>query len=257
MDDPSRLEPVRLCAWCGEAIPPWMRKDAETCSTGCRQKRHRFRVAPSSSAASTPMLFCYADPPYPGLARKYYGCDEVDHVELVGKLVAEFPDGWALSTSSDALDDVLAIIRPHNVQLRVAVWVKGSRPGIAYRARHAWEPLIVVGGRPRRLSAAEVLDDVLVVGTSSRARSLPGALVGMKPVAFAEWMFRLLGAERGDEMIDLFTGSGAIGRAWQLYTSESGERRIPSRLAGATARLNNLQGEDDGAEDSEHADPLP
>jgi hypothetical protein len=28
----------------------------------------------------------------------------------------------------------------------------------------------------------------------------PGAMVGMKPPAFAEWMFRQLGASRGDRL---------------------------------------------------------
>lgn len=47
--------------------------------------------------------FAYADPPYPGhTKRKLYAndpqCAEVDHAELVARLVRDFPDGWALST---------------------------------------------------------------------------------------------------------------------------------------------------------------
>lgn len=160
------------------------------------------------------MRFAYADPPYPGLARRYYGTEEVDHPELIARVCREFPDGWALSTSSEALRDVWAICP---AGARVACWVKGPRPCVSWRPRSAWEPLIVVGGRPRRLEVAEDLSDVLLWG--GRQHSHPDALVGMKPAAFCEWMFRQLGAMAGDELVDLFPGSGAVGRAWSLYAA--------------------------------------
>lgn len=179
------------------------------------------------------MRFAYADPPYPGLARRYYGCPEVDHRELVDRLVAEFPDGWALSTSAEALQDVLGLCPPG---VRTCPWVKGSRKGVSLRARNAWEPLIVAGGRPRRLGVAEDLDDVLLWG--GRQHSHPGALIGMKSAAFCEWMFRQLGALVGDELVDLFPGSGAVTRAWRLYASQSpATATAPSRLEEATRRL--------------------
>jgi hypothetical protein len=165
------------------------------------------------------MRFAYADPPYPGLAQKYYQTEEVDHVQLIAELYACYPDGWALSTSSDALQKVLAIC-PAGV--RVASWVKGERRGVSWRPRSAWEPLIVWGGRPQRIGVEEYSSDVLVWG--GRQHSHPGALVGMKPAAYAEWMFRQLGAARGDELVDLFPGSGAITRAWDLYTRPPGGR---------------------------------
>lgn len=187
------------------------------------------------------MTFCYADPPYPGLARRYYDCEEVDHRELVRRLVDEFPDGWALSTSAAALPGVLAIVsqvlglelgvhRSH--ECRVAAWIKGSRQGVSHRARSAWEPLIVVGGRPVEMDCHTKLDDVLMWG--GRQLSHPGALVGMKPAAFAEWMFRLLGATQGDQFVDMFPGSGSVSRAWDLFVDPS--RRpstLPSRLSDA------------------------
>jgi hypothetical protein len=202
------------------------------------------------------MRFAYADPPYPGLARKYYGCEEVDHAELVGRLVRDFPAGWALSTSAASLGAVLRLC-PDGT--RVCAWVRGPRKTPSYRALVAWEPLLVFRGRARREAVVEDLCDVLIWG--GRQHSHPGALVGMKPAAFCEWMFKLLGATRGDELVDLFPGSGAVGRAWALYTSEacgdtsrlptadmsratSGTRRgslerdgLPSRLAGAMRRV--------------------
>jgi hypothetical protein len=39
----------------------------------------------------------------------------------------------------------------------------------------------------------------------------------MKPPQFAVWMFSQLGARPGDQLEDLFPGSGAIGEAWRRY----------------------------------------
>jgi hypothetical protein len=160
------------------------------------------------------MRFAYADPPYPGLARRYYGCEEVDHAELIERLVRVYPDGWALSTSSEALQDVWALCPPGT---RLHVWVNGPRHTKTMQAMKGWEALLVFGGRPRREAVLEDLSDVLLYG--GRQRSHPGALVGMKPAPFCEWLFRLLGASRGDHLDDLFPGSGAVTRAWNLYTS--------------------------------------
>ncbi len=249
--DPSLVDARRVCAWCRGPMRAEARRDAKTCGQPCRQALHRFRVVPAGPT-DAPARFAYADPPYPGLARRYYGCDEVDHCELVAKLVQDFPDGWALSTSAAALQAVLALC-PSGV--RVCVWVKGARATTAVRARNAFEPLIVAGGRLRHVAVssstrrgelattdasrstpttpvasaggrpvAPDLRDVLQWG--GRQHSHPGALVGMKPAAFCEWMFRLLGAAAGDELVDLFPGSGAVSRAWGLYTSQLEVRRL-------------------------------
>jgi hypothetical protein len=231
----------RRCAWCERPIPAGKRRDAKTCGQPCRQALHRFRVGRAPGALDRPMRFAYADPPYPGLARRYYGTEEVDHAELVARLVAGWPDGWALSTSAVALDVVLRLCPPGT---RVCAWVHGPRGARSRTALSAWEPLLVWGGRPRREAVAEDLHDVLV--WRGRQHSHPGALVGMKPAAFCEWVFRLLGARQGDELADLFPGSGAVTRAWQLYASPEARdasprgRRdgsAPSRLTTATGRL--------------------
>jgi hypothetical protein len=64
----------------------------------------------------------------------------------------------------------------------------------------------------------------------------------MKPAAFCEWVFRLLGAERQDSLTDFFPGSGAIARAWELYTS-GGTGATGSRLSEAQAKVSRLPGE--------------
>jgi hypothetical protein len=248
----------RKCEWCKGPIPATARADAKTCKKSCRQQLQRYRVAPADSAAgASPLHFGYADPPYPGLADRYYSaderCAEVDHVELVRRLAAEFPAGWALSTSSAALEEVLCICREvlGRNQVRTAMWHKGPRSGVAYRARDAFEPVILFGGRPSKLGPRDKLENVLVWG--GRQHSHPDALVGMKPAPFCEWLFRMLGALAGDFLTDLFPGSGSVMRAWLMYGGRDPNEQPPTlrlpfadlvtappiqnRLASTTSRL--------------------
>lgn len=165
------------------------------------------------------MRFAYADPPYPGLSRRYYGDHrdfrgEVDHVELLARLTTGPYDGWALSTSAEALRAVWALCPP---ETRLFVWVNGARVVKSYHPLHAYEAVLVCGARPRRVPVVEDLCDVLQWG--GRQPSHPGALTGMKPAAFCNWLFEVLGACSGDTLDDLFPGSGAVARAWELYTS--------------------------------------
>ena len=91
------------------------------CSVRCRQARHRFVRAvgyAESVAPGRPLRLAYADPPYPGRARLYrdhpdYG-GEVDHAALIERVAAY--DGWALSTSAQALPAVLALCLPFHLR---------------------------------------------------------------------------------------------------------------------------------------------
>lgn len=211
------LQPRHMCEWCEEPMPAGKRRDATTCSKRCRQAKSRFKVRQAERiAGERPMRFAYADPPYPGLAHKWYRGEEVDHAELVERLMREYPDGWALSTSSEALRDVWALC-PDGT--RLCVWVNGARKTKSYRALRAYEAVLVFGGRKRREPEVSDLTDVLSWG--GRQHSHPEALPGMKPAAFCEWLFRLLGAGPDDSLEDLFPGSGAVRRAWALYTTGS------------------------------------
>ena len=157
------------------------------------------------------MRFAYADPPYPGCAMKHYGLPEVDHASLIGSLCAEFPDGWALSTSSVALKRVLADC-PDDV--RIAAWVKpfaSFKPGV--NPAYAWEPVIFRGGRKRERNERTVRDWV------SENITLRKGLVGAKPKRFSYWVFDLLGARPDDELVDLFPGTGAVTLAWEEWSS--------------------------------------
>lgn len=176
------------------------------------------------------MRFAYADPPYPGLANYYPERAEVDHASLVDRLVQEFPDGWALSTSSKALRDVLALCPP---DVRICAWFHGPRRTKSRRALASWEPLIVWRGRPLPTAVVQDLSDGLI--DESRYRAFPGAMIGMKPPGFAEWLFRQLGAVPGDELADLFPGSGAIGRAWIRFAF-AGQLGLPLDASTPTTR---------------------
>ena len=163
--------------------------------------------------ASRAMRFAYADPPYPGKAHYYPEREDVDHQALVEELVGEFGDGWALSTSAAGLQDVLALCPPG---VRVCSWHRAVRPVRSRRAISAWEPLIVCGGRELPTDRPQTVRDAVSYG--GRYRTFPGAMTGMKPPQFAVWMFQQLGARPGDQLVDLYPGSGAIGEAWQRYS---------------------------------------
>lgn len=159
----------------------------------------------------------YADPPYPGCAKLYPEKREVDHAALIAELAAY--DAWALSTSSVALRDLLPLC-PSTV--RVMAWVKpfaSFKPGVT--VAYAWEPIIVQGGRKRPRSEPTVRDWV------SASITLKRGLVGVKPETVCFWLFGVLGLEPADDFVDLFPGSGAVGRAWESWC---GQRSL---LAGA------------------------
>lgn len=158
------------------------------------------------------MRFAYADPPYPGLAAKYYKGEasfagEVDHAALIASLKYSY-DGWALSTSAKALRDVLPLCPPG---ARVCSWVKPIGASTrTFGLHNCWEPLIVVGGRRRRGGQRDWL--------SAQPARGGGSLPGRKPIAFAAWLFACLGMQPGDTLADLFPGTGVIGRAWELLS---------------------------------------
>lgn len=44
--------------------------------------------------------------------------------------------------------------------------------------------------------------------------------MGRKSLRFCAWLFRVLGMRAGDELHDLFPGTGVVGRAWALASKE-------------------------------------
>ncbi len=162
------------------------------------------------------MRFAYADPPYPG--KSFYYRDhpdyagEVDHVALLSSL--QVYDGWALSTSAKALPNILALCVSQGLKVRVAAWFRGVRRTKSAWPLESWEPVVFAGGR--RLVDIHQPADTLIHAARPRLTD-PERVIGAKPAMFAYWLFDLLGALPGDEMIDLFPGSRTITRAWDAY----------------------------------------
>lgn len=151
----------------------------------------------------------YADPPYPGTARERYGRAEVNHPLLVAYL--DTFDGWALSTSAAALRDIWNLA-PH---ARCAAWAKPFAPNGWSRVRWSWEPVLFVTDR-RGLEAGErslVWDSLVAASDCSHGwREVEGKPGGAKPRAFVEWIGALLEVGPRDDLVDVFPGSGAVGR---------------------------------------------
>ena len=162
----------------------------------------------------------YADPPYVGYAKYYKDHPdfdgEVDHKRLIELLCDEYTDGWALSCHSPSLR-VLLPMCPKDV--RVMAWVKpfcSFKPNV--NPAYAWEPIIVRGGRKRARKQITVRDWV------SCNITLKKGLVGVKPDDVCHWLFAGLNLRLGDTLVDLFPGSGAVGRAFDSFVSRVGEQ---------------------------------
>lgn len=159
--------------------------------------------------------FAYADPPYIGQSAKHYRnhpdyAGEVDHEALIASL-AEY-DGWALSLSAPSLRTILPMC-PEKV--RVCAWVKPFATLKKGNGQvYAWEPVIVKPVRRRTLDEPMVRDWVSVPITLRRGVS------GAKPDAFCRWLFTFAGLGVDDEFVDLFPGSGAVARAWDVFRSQ-------------------------------------
>jgi hypothetical protein len=167
--------------------------------------------------------FAYADPPYFGLAKQFYGklhpeaaeYDKIEtHAALIERLCSEF-DGWAMSLHTPSLKNILPLC-PDDV--RVCAWVKpfaSFKPGV--NPAYCWEPVIVRGTRKREREVLTVRDYV------SCNIAMQKGFQGAKPLPFCLWIFNLLGIEDGDEFVDLFPGSGAVGRAFNQW---QGQQRL-------------------------------
>lgn len=175
------------------------------------------------------MKLAYADPVYLGCSRLYpehpeshVWDDPETHRQLVARLVEEFPDGWAMSLSSPSLRIILPMC-PDDV--RVAAWVKtfcAFKRGV--RPAYAWEPVIYRGGHnppwephppPPKGGRQTTPKDYL-----AEPITLQKGLTGAKPVRFCEWVLDLLNYQPGDELADIFPGTGVMGRVVDGRTME-------------------------------------
>jgi hypothetical protein len=184
------------------------------------------------SSSSERMRVAIADPPYPGQSKRLYGeheayGGEVDHREIVGRLMDEF-DAWALHTSASALHAVLPLCPAPMMDTKknkgrylngtgtlILIWTKTMGPWRPVDIQWAWEPILIYGGRPRARDRGALRDHILC-----NPQSDPNGFTGAKPRAVSEYVFEALGLEPDDELVDLYPGSGAIGDAWQGWRAQ-------------------------------------
>ena len=175
------------------------------------------------------MKLAYSDPPYIGQAKRHYSHDpsgipaeEVDHKELIGRMVQDY-DGWALSTSSPALFEIihmypLSFWQEHNV--RIGAWVKPfSSWKPTHRVQYCWEPVIFTPTRPKGSKSIPSVRDFVSANITMR-RGTHGA----KPDAFCDWALNVMGYQPGDIVTDMFPGSGAFTQAIERALDQKQEK---------------------------------
>lgn len=179
------------------------------------------------------MKVAYADPPYLKQAQKLYSDADFDRIErweqLIHDLCQHWPDGWAMSLSSTSLRQILPLC-PEDV--RIAAWVKpfaSFKPGV--NPGYAWEPVIWRGGRKRRARTEWTVPD-FVSARIAFEKGLPGA----KPEEFCWWLFGLLGLRAGDDLVDIFPGTGIVGRTFEAFQRQ----HLLKMPVGAVARQDRL-----------------
>lgn len=165
------------------------------------------------------MKFAYADPPYIGNAHRHYRnhpdyAGEVDHVELIDRLEAEY-DGWALSATMKSLPQIMKLCAD---DLLTLAWVNPSAVPMGDHRHYSWEPVIL---RPLRRPAVNVKCHLVASPPGYTFRPKPASFViGQKPEVFSFWVFEAAGLTADDEFDDLYPGSGAVGRAWDAWRAQ-------------------------------------
>ena len=180
------------------------------------------------------MKFAYADPPYLGCGALYakhhpdalVWDDPATHRRLIEQLGDDYPDGWALSASTPSLCALAPMLPKRH---RICAWVKPfavfkPNVGVAY----AWEPVVVVGGRRRTRKQRTVRD------WFACEIALKKGLTGAKPAPVVHWILDLLNVQTGDEVADLFPGTGIVGRCIEVrVTGRAALDDLPLGMAAA------------------------
>lgn len=166
------------------------------------------------------MRIAALDPPYIGQSQRHYGdhpdfAGEVDHLELL-RSTKEY-DGWFLHCSAPTLPLITRWADEVGVApYRIMAWVK---PFAAFKRNvpvaYAWEPVLVSPARKPTVTGRTVMRD-----WCAESITMQRGLSGAKPEVVSRWLFEVVGAEPGDELVDVFPGSGAITAAWERWRAD-------------------------------------
>jgi len=173
------------------------------------------------------MKLVYADPPYIGQAKRHYSNDpsgikaeEVDHRVLIRQL--KEADGWALSASTPSIFQIVPMLNevfPVGT-VRVGAWVKpfaSWKP--THRVQYTWEPIFFIPARDKGSKSTPSIRDYIITDREEIEDVVKANITmrkgthGTKPDAFCDWVLEILGYQDGDEVVDMFPGSGAFTRA--------------------------------------------
>jgi hypothetical protein len=180
------------------------------------------------------MKLAIADPPYLGRAHRWYGvggrakgrgkgrADEhpeaylwdkpETHIDLALTLLADF-DGFAIACTSHSLSTYLSVIETESENgIRILSWIKPASLPSGSRITQSWEPVIVKVPKERkgRGKGKQMID--YLICTAPRK-----GFAGSKPTQWTWWVMDAMGYKEGDEIVDLFNGSGAVNQAIQTY----------------------------------------
>lgn len=100
-------------------------------------------------------------------------------------------------------------------EVRVMAWVK---PFAAFKKHvnpsFAWEPILVMGGRPRTDKMTYMRD------WCANSITLKKGLTGAKPENVCYWLFDALNLRPGDTLDDLFPGTKIVSESWTRYSED-------------------------------------
>lgn len=157
------------------------------------------------------MRFAYADPPYFGMGKKMYGAlhpdaeiwdDKRSHIDLVGRLADEYPDGWVLSCNPR---DLAWLYAECPTDARVGAWTKTFHQIRPTTTQFSWEPVIFRGGRIDGKRKPMVRDWL------SCPIAMKKGLQGAKPDKFNQWVLDLMAFDTSeDEMDEIFPGTEGL-----------------------------------------------
>ena len=176
------------------------------------------------------MKFAIADPPYLGRAVRWYGAggcgngygsgqadihpeaeiwdNPLTHKQLCKDLLSNY-DGFAIALTVHSLSTYMSELQTNSRNgIRVMCWVKPSSIPSGNRLQNVWEPVIIKMPQSRKkYKSAKSCKDVL------EAHPPRNGFVGSKPALWTNWVLDAMGVIDGDQVDDLFKGSGLVTQA--------------------------------------------